>query len=167
MRSLMACSFKSAAGPLYKNKNWSVATQGFWNWSRGRQLPSCWNLAESRNRGCLIKMAVLQHSPRTSTPFSEQVRQRRFPAHGPSRRRTKRRPGSHGGHPGAGRGCCGPPYCSSQSRKNGFFWPGVAAGLPCASNPVFAMVSCDVGSAVDASEATGPGGGALKAAGAG
>jgi hypothetical protein len=58
-------------------------------------------------------------------------------------------------------------YCSSQSRKNGFFWPGVAAGLPCASNPVFATVSCDVVSAVDASEATGPGGGALKAAGTG
>ena len=61
-------------------------------------------------------------------------------------------------------------YCSSGSRRNGFFWPGVAAGLPCGSKPVLAMVSCDVGCAADASagaEATGPGGGALKAAGAG
>ena len=51
-----------------------------------------------------------------------------------------------------------------------FFWPGVAAGLPCGSKPVLAMVSCEVGCAADASagaEATGPGGGALKAAGAG
>ena len=92
-------------------------------------------------------------------------------------RRTKRRPwqswrASWGGDlpsilPRSGGGGAADRYCSSQSRKNGFFWPGVAAGLPCASNPVFAMVSCDVGSAVDASEATGPGGGALKAAGAG
>ena len=61
-------------------------------------------------------------------------------------------------------------YCSSGSRRNGFFWPGVAAGLPCGSKPVLAMVSCDVSGAADASAgagATGPGGGALKAAGAG
>jgi hypothetical protein len=58
-------------------------------------------------------------------------------------------------------------YCSSQSRINGFFCPGVAAGLPCASNPVFAMVSCGVGSAVEASDATGPVGGALNAPGGG
>ena len=61
-------------------------------------------------------------------------------------------------------------YCSSGSSRNGFFWPGVAAGLPCESKPVLAMVSCEVGCAADASagaEATGPGGGALKAAGAG
>ena len=43
-------------------------------------------------------------------------------------------------------------YCSSGSRRNGFFWPGVAAGLPCGSKPVLAMVSCDVSGAADASE---------------
>ena len=99
----------------------------------------------------------------------EQVRQRRPTHQAPSWQSWR---ASWGGDlpsilPRSGGGGAADRYCSSQSRKNGFFWPGVAAGLPCASNPVFAMVSCDVGSAVDASEATGPGGGALKAAGAG
>jgi hypothetical protein len=99
----------------------------------------------------------------------EQVRQRRPTHQAPSWQSWR---ASWGGDlpsilPRSGGGGAADRYCSSQSRKNGFFWPGVAAGLPCASNPVFAMVSCDVGSAVDASEATGPGGGALKAADAG